>query len=193
MLKVGLTGGIGSGKSTVARVFETIGVPVYYSDLRAKQIMVDNQDVKSKIIDLLGKEAYQNTELNKVYIASKIFTDSVLLSSLNKIVHPAVRVDFLEWTASQIAPFVIHEAAILFESKANQYMDCSIMVFAPIEVRIARVIERDRLTKAEVDNRVANQMNDEEKMKLADFVINNYSDNLLVPQVVDIYNKLCAK
>ncbi|MEI7595439.1 MAG: dephospho-CoA kinase [Bacteroidota bacterium] len=190
MLKVGLTGGIGSGKSIVAKVFENIGVPVYYSDLRAKHIMMNDVIIKEQIIQLLGFEAYEDNSINKTFIASKIFTDTSLLKKLNNIVHPAIKCDFLLWADIQKFKFVIQESAILFESKAYEYMDCSMMVFAPLEVRINRVIERDSLTRSEVEKRIANQMADEEKLKLADYAINNFKDYLVVPQVLTIYKAL---
>ena len=190
MQKIGLTGGIGSGKTTVARVFENLGVPVYYADLRAKEIVDTDEFVKEKIISAMG-DVYENGKLNRPKVAKIVFNNKEKLNQLNSIVHPAVRNDFLSWCESHSdKKFVIEEAAILFESGADKFVDKTIMVYAPEEIRIERVCKRDQVDRASVKARIKNQMPDKEKLRLADFVIKNYADYLVVPQVIEIYDEL---
>ena len=170
---VGLTGGIGSGKSTVACYFGALGVPVYNSDLRARELMEQDASLKEGIVGLLGMEAYKGEELNRPYIASQVFAQKQLLNQLNALVHPAVREDFRQWTARQQAPYVIQEAAILIENGAYRELDRLILVTAPKRERIRRVIRRDSITEQDVVARMKNQWEDEEKISLADFVIQN--------------------
>lgn len=170
---VGLTGGIGSGKSTVAEFFRELGVPVYNSDYKAKKIMHEDSKVKAKILNLFGEKAYSNNELNRRFIASEVFSNKKKLNALNAIVHPAVRADFLTWVDSQDYPYVIQEAAIIFENNSEDRYDKVILVTAPKEIRIKRVIDRDGNSASEIKARIENQLSDEEKIPRAHFVIKN--------------------
>lgn len=173
MKVVGLTGGIGSGKSTVAKMFLELGVPVYNSDERAKKLMNTSAEIKNQIIAFLGKESYHEEKLNRAYIAKKVFNDTTLLAQLNAIVHPVVREDFLKWTGEQEYCYVIQETALLFENNAQHLYDSIILVTAPKEERISRVVSRDNGTREQVIARMNNQMDDEGKLNLSDFVIEN--------------------
>lgn len=170
---VGLTGGIGSGKSTVARFFVELGVPVYNSDEAAKRLMVASKSVKKAIIELLGKKAYQDKKLNKTYISGKIFSDTTLLEKMNAIVHPAVKKDFLNWASKQNAPYVVQETALIFENKNQDFYDLVILVTAPIDKRLERVMNRDGVSEKEVWDRLNNQLDDDEKIPFSDYVLEN--------------------
>ncbi len=187
---IGLTGGIGSGKSTVAGIFKTLGVPVYDSDLRAKYLMNSNESLRKKIIDLFGTEAYSNDgNLNRSWIALRVFADQDQLIKLNAIVHPAVYDDLVEWAnqPEQIAgPYLIQESAILFEKYLTGKLKGIILVVASEETRISRVINRDNVTRDEVVKRVKYQWPDEKKIPLSDYVIYNDGDRPLIGQVTDI-------
>ena len=172
MKVVGLTGGIGSGKSTIAKFFKNLGVPVYIADIEAKKLML-NQDIREKIIDLLGKRAYNADELDRKFIADIVFNDPILLDKLNAIVHPAVAKNFEVWAQNQESDYVIKEAAILFENGGNKYCDLTILVTAPERERIMRVMKRDNVKESEVKARIDMQWSDEKKIPLADFVIYN--------------------
>ncbi len=193
MFKVGLTGGIGSGKSYVARIFEAQSIPVYYADKEAKRLINSNKELKAKIKELLGREAYhRNGRINRSYVSSLIFNEKKLLKQMNAIIHPAVKQDFEKWGQQQKAPYVLEESAILFENKLHVYFDKTILVTADKEVRKARVIKRDRVTSEQVESRINNQWPDKKKVSLADFVIeNNGVDNeALLEQILLIHNKL---
>ena len=170
---VGLTGGIGSGKSTVAKMLEELGVPVYNSDIEAKNLMVTSKVLKRKIVALLGEQSYSKNELNREYIASLVFNDRALLQKLNEIVHPAVRKHFIKWSKKQDHPYVVQETALLFENGSNYLYDKTILVIAPKDIRVARIVARDGSTKQQVLQRMQNQLGDEQKLALADFVIEN--------------------
>ncbi|TKD65851.1 dephospho-CoA kinase [Flavobacterium sp. ASW18X] len=170
---VGLTGGIGSGKSTVAKMFQELGIPVYIADEEAKKLMHTQPEVKSAIIHLLGKDAYLNGRLNRAYIADKVFTNKGLLQELNAIVHPAVRTHFLEWVKKQEAPYVLQESALIFENNNEANFDAVILVTAPEEVRLARVVKRDQVALEKVRARMANQLAEAEKKDRATLVIEN--------------------
>ncbi|GGG46865.1 dephospho-CoA kinase [Croceivirga lutea] len=170
---VGLTGGIGSGKSTVAKFFRELGVPVYNSDKEAKILMHENSEVKSKIISLFGEKAYVNNELNRKFIASEVFSNEEKLKALNAIVHPAVKAHFLNWADKQDYPYVIQEAAIIFENNSENRYDKIILVIAPKETRISRVMNRDGNSTSDIKARIENQLSDEEKIPRAHFVIKN--------------------
>ena len=179
MMVVGLTGGIGSGKTTVATMFADLNVPVYNSDREAKSLMNNSKALRKQIKTLLGKEAYQEKILNRKFIADKVFVNPELLSELNKIVHPAVRNHFLEWKEKQKSNYVIQEAAIIFENSSHKNYDKIILVTAPEEIRIKRVIERDKLSLEKIKERIANQWSDDKKAQLSDFVIINLDLNAL--------------
>ncbi len=190
MKKIAITGGIGSGKSTVCKVFEQLGFPVFYSDVEAKNILTENNIVKSQIIELLGEEAYQNNELNRSYISVKIFNNFSLKEKMNSIVHPAVRLAFENWVATQKSRIVFNEAAILFETGAYKNFDSTILVTSPESLKIKRIISRDNCTEQEATLRIKNQWADEEKIKLADFILNNDESEPLLQQILDLISKL---
>ncbi len=191
-MKVGLTGGIGSGKSFVARRFELLGIPVYYADKEAKRLMYQDQHLKADIKDLLGMESYhKNGRPNRPYIAQKIFKDKTLLTGINGLVHPKVKLDFEEWANNQYSNYVIEESAIIFEKKMNHF-DFVILVVASKAKRIERVIKRDGVTKKQVESRISQQLPDDQKLKLADFVIKNEGRNIssLDNQIKEIHKSL---
>jgi len=173
MICVGLTGGIGSGKSTVASYFTALGIPVYDSDTRAKALMQNDPSLRDQITQLLGPKAYNKEGLDRRWIASRVFSDPDLLKALNKRVHPAVRTDFDRWRTEQKAPYVLQEAAILMENGAYQYLDYTILVIAPQKARIERVVARDQVAPTQVQERMKQQWADADKIPLADFVIEN--------------------
>lgn len=175
MRLIGLTGGIGSGKSTVAKMFAALGVPVYNSDTEAKLLMGNSKEVKKAIVELFGKEAYLKGVLNKDFIAKKVFSDKELLKQLNAIVHPAVREHFESWVRKQDYPYVIQEAAIIFENGLQDKYDSVILVAAPKKTRLKRVMERDNVQEHQVLSRMDNQWDEADKMVLATYVIKNIS------------------
>ncbi|MEN8789246.1 MAG: dephospho-CoA kinase [Flavobacteriaceae bacterium] len=190
MMLIGLTGGIGSGKTTVASMFESLGVPVYKSDDKAKELMITSEEMIAEIIALLGDEAYIAGELNRPYIALKVFSDKTFLDRLNAIVHPVVREDFHQWASEQNTPYVIQEAAILFENDAYQKFDRMILVTAPKRLRLERVMQRDQVAEDNIIARMNHQWEDEKKIPLADFVIENIDLSRTVSQVKKIHKKL---
>lgn len=189
---IGLTGGIGSGKSFVANLFKEKGVPVYFSDDRAKAIMVESETVKLALIDLLGQETYTDQgALNKTYVAEIIFTDKGKLTSLNGIVHPAVFEDFKKWIQRQKSRYVLKESAILFENKSNVLCDRVILVTADETIRIQRVMKRDQVSTQQVLARIKNQLSEADKIDLADYVLyNNGSFDEIVKQVGVLHRQL---
>lgn len=193
MLKVGLTGGIGSGKTFISNIFTNIGVKVYNADNSAKVLMMSNTELINKLIQEFGKDIYINGELNKKLLSSIIFNDEEKLKKVNSIVHPFVFADFAKWISNfKNQPYVIHEAAILFESGYNKQMDKTIAVIADKLIRINRIVERDKTTKAEVLARINNQVDDGDRIKLSDYIIYNNGNELLLPQVLQIHNQLLA-
>ena len=191
MIKLGITGGIGSGKSTVCSIFEMLGVPVYYADDRAKQIMTANKEVKKAIIDIFSKQAYfLNGRINRKYIAEIIFQQPEKRKLLNAIVHPAVLEDGRKWNASQKAAVTLKEAALLIQSGSYKEMDYVILVTCPPDVRIPRVMRRNKMSKQEVLNRIQSQMSDDEMRQFADFVIQNDGQVSLIHQVLNIYKAI---
>jgi len=193
MLRVGITGGIGSGKTTVCRIFESIGIPVYYADHRAKALMYHNAELKQGIKLLLGSEAYHsNGRPNRAVIGKKIFADKALLQGINELVHPAVRADFLRWSNEQKSTYVLQEAALLVENGSYLQFDRLITVTAPLEVRIQRVMKRDRVSKEAVMSRVNNQLPEHKKVAVADYVIQNNARKSLVQQVWKVHNAITS-
>ncbi|UOY06923.1 dephospho-CoA kinase [Muricauda sp. SCSIO 64092] len=170
---VGLTGGMGSGKSTVAAFFRELGVPVYDSDEEAKLLMVDSEEVRKDIVQLFGPGAYHGKKLNKAFISKIVFNEKEKLKQLNAVVHPAVRKHFLSWVQSRDFPYVIQETALIFENKAQKNYDLVILVTAPEKVRIQRVMDRDAMSEAQIKARLGNQLSDESKIPLADHMIEN--------------------
>lgn len=192
MLKIGLTGGMGSGKTTVAHIFEVLGIPVYFADDEAKKLMHLNEGIKQQIIDKFGNESYINGELNRPYLSKTVFGDEQKVAQLNAIVHPATIAAANSWMTKQTSVYAIKEAALIFEANAQQYVDVVIAVYAPQSIRVNRVMQRDNLTEQEVLSRMQKQMNDYEKMKLADFVIYNDNVKLLIPQVLALHNQFIS-
>jgi dephospho-CoA kinase len=190
MLRIGITGGIGCGKTTVCKIFEILEIPVYYADERAKYLMTNNKEIINKIENIFGKKSYlENGQLNRKHIAEIAFIDQHKLEILNKTIHPAVKKDFLNWVKDQEAPYIIKEAALLFETSSYKDLDLNILVTAPLNIRIQRVMMRDNTDRDSVLNRVKNQMPEEEKIKLADFIINNDGNHYLIKQVLDLDKK----
>lgn len=190
MLKVGITGGIGSGKTTVAKIFETLGIPVYYADDAARRIMNENEMLRNKIIEQFGPETYINKELNRKQLSSLIFNNEEKLALLNSLVHPITIEDAESWMAQQQTPYAIKEAALIFESDAWKYLNKVIGVSAPYNLRIQRTMARDHVSKEAVESRLNKQMNETEKMNRCDFIINNDETELLIPQVIALHEKL---
>lgn len=187
MLKIGLTGGIGSGKSTVAKIFETLGIPVYYADAEAKRLMNSSETLKKVIRQNFGEATYENDQLNRKYLAGIVFNNPEKLELLNALIHPVTINDAEQWMQQQSAPYSIKEAALLFESGAAENLDFIVGVYAPQALRIKRVMKRDGLTADEIMKRINRQVNEEMKMKLCDFVITNNEQELLVPQVLKLH------
>jgi len=192
MLKVGITGNMGSGKSTVCRLLEYLGVPVFYADTEAKRLMQTDRPLQAAIVELLGPGAFPEGQIDRRFIASKVFGSQRLLNSLNKLVHPRVQDAFMDWFRSlpPSVPYAAEEAALLFESGGYRLMDRVILVSAPLELRIQRVIARDHSTREEVLSRMNRQWPEERKVALADDVIYNDGSILLLPQVLEIHEKL---
>ena len=192
MLKIGLTGGIGSGKSTVAKVFEILGIPVYKADDEAKRLMATHPDLIQQIKEHFTDEAYQNGQLNKSFLSSVVFNDKKQLELLNSLVHPFTIKDSKAWMQRQKTPFAIKEAALIFESGSQGDYDLIIGVYAPETLRIHRTIQRDKTDKDKVKSRMANQIKEEIKMKLCDEVLINNEQQLLLPQIIALHEKLIA-
>lgn len=190
MLKIGLTGGIGSGKTTVAKIFELLGIPVYYADDAAKRLMNEDEDLKQKISDSFGNEAYTNGVLDRKYLAAVVFNDPAKLEQLNKLVHPATLRDARSWMLRQNSPYSIKEAALIFESGAHEMLDHVIGVSAPAPLRIQRTMHRDNSSREAVMARMDKQLDEEMKMRLCDFIITNDEKQLLIPQVLALHEKL---
>ena len=183
---IGLTGGIGSGKSVVAKVFATLGIPVFNADEEAKSIMQTSTEIKTKLIEQFGLEIYNEHGLDKEKLASIVFNDPFQLQLLNAIVHPVTIQAAKDWAAKQTSPYVIKEAALIFESGAADGLLKVIGVTAPLSIRIHRVMQRDGITKEQVDARMRNQISDTIKMRLCDYVIENNNQQMVIPQVLEI-------
>ena len=192
MLKIGLTGGIGSGKSTVAKVFEVLGMPVYYADDAAKKLMNEEGPLKQQIQKIFGATAYRNGQLDRKYVADIVFKKPDKLQLLNALVHPATINDAQKWMQRQRTSYAIKEAALIFESGAQQQLDYVIGVYAPTPLRIQRTMQRDGITEEEVMARINKQLDETSKMQLCDFVIINDEEQLLIPQVVEVHKKITA-
>lgn len=190
MYRVGLTGGIGSGKTTVARILETLGVPVYYADDAAKTIMNTDTGLRQQIIHHFGEASYMEGQLQRRYLADIVFSNPAKLALLNSLIHPVTIRHSEEWFHRQTTPYAVREAALLFESGASENLDFIIGVYAPKHIRLQRVIKRDGLTADEVQQRMSRQINEEMKMKLCDAVIRNDEQQLLIPQVMELHEQL---
>lgn len=191
-LKIGITGGIGSGKTTVCHIFETLGIPIYYADDRAKTLMIEDDNLIKGIKNLFGNAAYfEDGSLNRKYISGIAFSNPLILNELNALVHPAVHVDGERWHDAQTyAPYTLKEAALHFESGGFRFMDKMICVVAPKEVRIERVLLRGGLNRSEIEARMSKQLSDEEKIKQSDFVVHNDTQTGLIQQVLAIHKNL---
>ncbi len=187
---VGLTGGIGSGKTTVAKLFSELGVPIYIADIEAKRLTDSSKVIRRKLIALLGEEAYLGSKLNRKFVADKIFNNKTLLENVNAIIHPKVAAHFKKWLAKQKASYVIKEAAILFENGGYKNCDLVILVTAPKQIRIARIMLRDKASKTEIEQRMNNQWSDEKKQKLADIIIFNVDLKNTQKKVESIHKSL---
>jgi dephospho-CoA kinase len=194
MLKVGLTGGIGSGKTLICSIFETFGVPVFYADLEAGILMEKDLSIHRNLTGYFGEDIYRGGSLDREKLASVVFHDKNALTYLNSVVHPAVGKKFDHWAEKHAdQKYIIEEAAILFESGASDRFDLIITVSAPDELRIRRVMERDQVTREDVTRRMNNQLSEEERNQLADVVIINDGMNLVIPQVLQVHNRIMEK
>ncbi|WP_299758871.1 dephospho-CoA kinase [uncultured Pontibacter sp.] len=192
MLKIGITGGIGAGKSIVSRMFAVLGVPVYDADSRAKWVMHHNEKLRKELQDAFGPNTYtQAGELDRTYLAGLVFNDPQRLEQLNNLVHPHVGNDFDVWAASQASkPYVLKEAALMFESESWRQMDEIIAVYAPLELRLKRLLKRDtHRTESDIKSIIARQLSEEEKMKRAQHVIYNNDKQLIIPQVLALHEQ----
>jgi dephospho-CoA kinase len=193
MFIAGITGGIGSGKSIVAEMFRVLGVPVYDADRAAKRMMQEDEELKKQIINLFGESSYIKGKLNTAYLSSVVFENPDQLDQLNKIIHPATIEDAKKWFSQQHAPYVVKEAALLFESGSVKDLDFVIGVFAPQTLRIKRVMNRNNMTAEDVKNRMKKQIDEQIKMRLCDAVINNDDTQLVIPQILTLHEKLLEK
>lgn len=188
---VGLTGGIGSGKTTIANLFALhFSIPIYIADTKAKELVANNNQLQQEIVALLGEEAFVEGRYNTSFVAQEVFSNKEKLDKLNAIIHPYVQQDFLQWKQSQQAPYVIKEAAILFESGSYRDCDFIIMVTAPLEERIKRVMLRDKIDRETVEKRIKNQWNDEKKIELSTFVIENREIDKNLDKIEIIHSKI---
>ena len=188
---VGLTGGIGSGKTTIANLFALhFSIPTYIADTKAKELVANNKQLQQEIVALLGEEAFVEGRYNTSFVAQEVFSNKEKLDKLNAIIHPYVQQDFLQWKQSQQAPYVIKEAAILFESGSYRDCDFIIMVTAPLEERIKRVMLRDKIDRETVEKRIKNQWNDEKKIELSTFVIENREIDKNLDKIEIIHSKI---
>ena len=192
-LIVGITGGIGSGKTTVCNFFKTFGIPVYHADVEAKALMNRSKVIRRKLISLFGDKAYKDDMLNRSYLRAQIFRDEQLLAKMNAIVHPKVGSHFSRWLKKQNAPYILKEVAIIFENNLQNQYDYIITIIADEDARIRRVIKRDNVTESSVRAIISNQLNDEEKVKLSDFTIKNNDLVEAKHQVNEIHSILISK
>ena len=189
-MKLGITGGIGSGKTSVCRVFNVLGIPVFSADPEARKIMENDIDIKNEINAIVGKDIYPEGHLDRMELASLIFNNKKLLEKVNSLVHPVVFNNFIRWTEKQMAPYVIMEAAILFESGGYKLVDRVATIVAPVEERISRVTQRNMLNRHQVMERIKNQMTDEERISMSDYIIHNSENDMIIPVILDINKDL---
>jgi dephospho-CoA kinase len=191
---VGITGGIGSGKTFVCKILNAMGYPVFYSDIVAKDLIAFNQEVKQQVINVFGKKTYfKSGELNKNYLAQQIFSDKNKLEQINQIVHPAVKKKFKEWVSEQSSDLIFYESAILFETDSYKDFDKVILVVASKETKIKRILNRDNTSLQEIEKRMINQWSDNQKIPLADYIITNNDDSMLMAQINKIIKDLKAE
>ncbi len=189
-LKVGVTGGIGSGKTTVCRVFAVLGIPVFSTDIEARKIMESDREIMQKINSLTGKDLYSTGNLDRAELARLIFNDRELLGNVNSIVHPVVFKTFTEWARRQTSSYVIMEAAILFESGASKLVDKVLTVVTPLEERIERLTRGNKLTRDQVMERIKNQFDDNFRITRSDYIINNSENDMIIPAILKIHRAL---
>lgn len=187
MLRIGITGGIGSGKSTVARIFGVLNIPVYSADDASKRLMAEDGNLKKNIIKYFGESSYLDGTLNRKYLAAQVFNDPKKIALLNSLVHPATINDATQWMEKQKSVYLIKEAALIFESGSNKNLDYVVGVQSPKELRIERAMKRDNATHEEVEARMKLQINEDEKMKRCDFIIFNDEKQMLIPQVISLH------
>jgi dephospho-CoA kinase len=195
-LKLGVTGGIGSGKTTVCKVFGVLGIPVFSADDEAKRILDSDREIQIKINLHAGKDLFSSGKLDRPALAKMIFNNKELLEKVNSIIHPAVFRSFGEWFNQQDSPYSIMEAAILFESGAFRFMDKIVTVVTPLDERIERLVSGNRLTREQINERIKNQIDDDSRIKQSDFIISNSENDLIIPSIIGIHEemlKLCKK
>ncbi|NML23425.1 dephospho-CoA kinase [Pseudoflavitalea sp. G-6-1-2] len=190
MISIGITGGIGSGKSTVAKIFEVLGIPVYYADDAAKRLMNEDASLREAIIAAFGAESYVDGQLNRSYLSSAVFNNKEKLEQLNALVHPATILDGENWMLRQTTPYALKEAALFFESGSASSLDLVIGVYAPTALRIHRAMQRDNISREAVIARMSKQINENIKMRLCDFVIVNDEQHPVLPQVLALHQQL---
>jgi dephospho-CoA kinase len=191
-MKLGITGGIGSGKTSVCRVFNVLGISVFSADPEARQIMENDTDIIQRINSIAGKNLYINGSLDRMELATLIFNDKTLLEKVNSLIHPVVFNHFRKWEMEQNAPYVIMEAAILFESGASKLVDRIATVVAPMEERLNRVIHRNNLSREQILERMRNQMDDDSRIKLSDYIIHNSECDMIIPAILKIHEDILA-
>ena len=190
MLQIGITGGIGSGKSTVARIFIILGIPVYFADTAAKRLMNEDPELRALLIRHFGEQTFEKGALNREYLSAIVFNNKEKLELLNSLVHPVTIRDAGEWMQKQTAAYALKEAALIFESGAQEHLDYVIGVSSPVNLRIHRAMKRDNISRAEVTARMARQIHEPIKMRLCNFIITNDEQQLLTPQVLLLHAKL---
>ena len=190
MKKIGITGGIGSGKTYVAAVFQSLGIPIFYSDIQSKKLMISSEKLIKLLKEEFGNDIYKDSDLNKEKLSSIVFNDKSKLEKLNSLVHPIVKKEFNNWCKKQTSSYIIKEAAILFESNSHLGLDAVICISAPLELRKKRLLKRDNSTEKEIQNRIENQISQEKKEKLSDYIIINDEKDLLLPQIIKIHEAL---
>lgn len=191
-MKLGITGGIGSGKTSVCRVFNVLGIPFFSADEDARKIMDSDNKIIEKVKTIAGKDVYSSGSLDRTELARLIFNNDNLLKKINAVVHPIVFEHFKSWAKSATAPYVIMEAAILFESGASDLVDRTVTVVTPVEERIERIVRRNNLTREQVLDRIKNQMGDEEKIRLSDYIIYNSEHEMIIPSVLKIHEEILS-
>ena len=188
--KLGVTGGIGSGKTSVCKVFDILNIPVFSADREATEIMEHDRGIIRNINSIAGKDLYSAGSLDKAELARLIFNDKALLENVNLLVHPVVIDHFIKWVSDQTSPYVIMEAAILFESGASKFVDRIATVVAPVEERVERVIQRNKLSREQVMERIRNQMDDETRIKLSHYIIHNSENDMIIPAILEIHEDI---
>ena len=190
MIKVGITGGIGSGKTLICQIFEKLGTPVFYADYEAKKILNHNKSVVDEVSSIFGEDIYDEAGINKARLANVIFNNQDALDTINNIVHPVVKSRFQNWLSTLNTPYAIEEAAILVETGSYKELDHTILVYAPKELRISRAMSRDGKTREEIVERMKNQMPDEEKFQKVNGVIYNDNSRMVIPQILELHEQL---